>query len=458
MRKMVVIIGGGIAGLTVAYDLLRRKLDVLLLETEERVGGVMGSDRQEGFLVERGPNSFLSAPEIDGLIGELGLDEERVTAPATAPRYVYRGKQMLAVPMSPPALVKTSLLSRRAKARLFLEPFIAPNRDDDESVASFFTRRLGIEIAERLVDPFVSGVYAGDAARLSVRSSFPAVAALERDHGSLFMGAMRSRKKTSAPRTKRTLTSFRRGLGTLPAALQERLGDRIRCGVTAAIAPRAPGEGGDAFTVTVRHANCEGSTATLDARAVVIAAPALATAGLVAPFSGAAADQLRGVDYPPLVSMTLGFDAGAVHGPLDGFGFLIPRTENMEILGCIWSSSLFPERAPAGSVCLTAFIGGATNRGVARREQAELLQVVMHELRAAMGIAQPPTHVAIHKYERAIPQYNVGHEQRLGIVRESLAAWPGLFLAGSYLGGVSVADRVKTARETAARVAAFVAA
>ncbi len=446
MGPQVIIIGGGISGLTCAYRLKQRGYEVLLLEREERVGGVMQSERRDGFLTEHGPNSFQSAPEIMELVEELELTDQLVTAPGSVPRYIYYDGRLHAFPTNPLAFFSTALLSFRDKVKIFLEPWAPPPPEREESIAEFITRRFGRRVLEAFVDPFVSGVYAGDPARLSLASTFPSLAEWEKTYGSILKGLIRSRKDASRPRSERLLCSFRHGLGQLPRALAERLGDAVVTGARAVHLETVTSMMGPPYRLTIKWS---AGTDRVRADAIVLATPAYVAADLVRSLSQPLAEVLESIEYPPLAVICLGYDETGLRRSLDGFGFLVPRRQGIRLLGCLWNSSLFPERAPEGKVCLTCFVGGTTDPTVRQLSDEQVVNMVCDELRLILGVRAEPRVVAIHRHDRAIPQYHLGHHAKLQRVEEYLGHLPGLFLVGNYLRGVSVSDCVREAMKTA---------
>ncbi|MBI4468660.1 MAG: protoporphyrinogen oxidase [Acidobacteria bacterium] len=451
MPPRIVVIGAGISGLTCAYRLVEKGLDVLLLELQDWPGGVIRTDGKDGFLFEQGPNSFRSTPEFIRLIEELQLSDELVTASPSAPRYIYFAGTLMQVPMNPVAFLGTRLIGPRDKLGILLEPFAPKPPGREETVAEFFERRFGRQVLDRLVQPFVSGVYAGDASRLSLQASFPMLAELERQYGSVLGGLLKSLRKARKPAFKPQLCSFRRGLSSLPERLAERLGQRtmlsrevtgLHYSLTSVSAP---------LTIEVTHA---GQVESIEADAVVIATPAHVSARLLRPLSKELADRLESIEHPPLVVVCLGYEGPSVPRAMDGFGFLVARNEGLRILGCIWNSSLFPGRAPEGGACLTSFLGGATDPAAAELTDDAVIEVVRRDLASSMGIRSNPRAVAVYRYSRSIPQYHLGHPALRRQVAVDLLALPHLFLAGNYLGGVSTGDCVEEATKIADQVAA----
>ncbi|HJQ70025.1 MAG TPA: protoporphyrinogen oxidase [Blastocatellia bacterium] len=458
--REVVVIGAGISGLVCAYRLKRLGVDVALLEKSERAGGVMRTDRIDEFLIERGPNSSQGTEELLALVEELGITGDLVEGDPKAPAYVYFNRRLHPVPSGPGPFIKSNLLSARGKLRILMEPLIGVRRSSaEESVAAFARRRIGREAAERMVAPFVSGVYAGDAEALSVQAAFPRLANLETGYGSLFRGmiakareARRAKKSASAVMdkaapTRRRLVSFREGMGFLPGTLAARLGEDLiteiaDCGLRIA-------DSGD-FVVDFSRA---GNSERINCKQVIIATPSSAASRMVAQVSEELSRWLDGIEYPPLAIVYLAYDTESIRTPLDGFGFLVAPIEGLNILGCVWNSSLFEGRAPARTALVTVFIGGARNPQSARLEDAELVSTVHSELQQALGIASEPRVVAITRYERAIPQYNLGHRARVQKIESLIEEIPGLRLIGNYLHGVSTGDCIKEADRVAKEVA-----
>lgn len=427
----------------------------------------------DGFLTEAGPNSFQSSEEILSLVHDAGLNDELLEADAAMPRYIFFRGTLNRAPLGPGALLSTKLLSGSAKWKLLREPWAPPNRDGhEESIQEFIARRLGRELHDVLVAPLVSGIYAGDTARLSMQSVFPLLVELEQKYGSLLKGFMkhmkaerRKREAAGKPKPRRTLCSFKTGLKALPQAIARHLGGRLHlhCDVRAL---RVNADGG--FTVEAVE---NGSPKTYSSDQLVIAT-SVHRAGehlknlaektdnpegsclLSAGELRRAGDVLASMELPPLAGVCLAYKESEVPHPLNGFGFLIPRTEKIRQLGCIWSSSLYPNRAPEGWVLLTNFIGGATDPAVLSLSEAALIEAVRRDLRTTLGVTASPRVVAVNRYEKAIPQYNLGHQRRLEQVTRAVGKIPGLFLAGNYLSGVSVGDCVKQAEATVRQMTA----
>jgi protoporphyrinogen/coproporphyrinogen III oxidase len=455
-----VIIGAGISGLTAAYYLKKAGRDVLLIESSDRAGGVIQSLDAEGFIVERGPNSLRGTHEFLDLAEELGMTDELVTGDPKAPAYVYFNGELHPVPMSPPALVKTKLLSTAGKLRLLGEPFVARRAAaGEESLASFVRRRLGDEILERLVAPFVSGVYAGDAERLSVQASFARLAELEAQSGSLVRGAIKTvraaRKNKAAEKPKRSLRqyrlcSFRRGLEQLPQRLAHQLGASLLTEARVTAIRRSGAETARTwFEVTFER---RGELRTINAASLIVATPADAAARLLETCAPEVAELVADIPYTALASVPLAYRRGQLARPLDGFGFLAPRGAGLRVLGSIWASSLFPDRAPAGWSYCTNFIGGETDRRAVEMSDAELIQTAHGDLQKVLGVTGEPRVLPVTRWPRAIPQYVIGHAARTAEIEAALEKHAGLRLVGNYLHGVALGDCIRNAKAVAESV------
>ncbi|HXZ20359.1 MAG TPA: protoporphyrinogen oxidase [Candidatus Acidoferrales bacterium] len=432
----IVVIGGGISGLSCAWRLRQLGAEVLLLEAEERAGGVIRSVRHEGALFEAGPQSFLLTAALADLVHELELDEQLQLANPRAPRYVVIDGQLRAVPLGPLSFLFSGLISGSTKGRLLSEPFHHTTPpDDDESIAAFIRRKFGAELLDRLVAPMVAGIYAGDAERLSLRSAFPSLHSWEEQHGSLIRGMFKSRPSgNSKGRSRGGLATFAEGNETLVARLAERLGDSVQRNARAVSIARARGGSEARFEVVCTRGS---QRETIPAGAVVIAAPARVAATLLAPLVPAAGDLAR-IEYAPVAVVAGSYMTEHLKSPLNGFGFLVPRAERLRILGTVWNSSLFPGRAPGAQSLLTSFVGGMTDPSAGSLPDEPLYQTVESELRRVLGILLAPRIRFAQRWPQAIPQYNLGHAALTTRVLAALSETPGLYLAGNYLEGPAV--------------------
>jgi oxygen-dependent protoporphyrinogen oxidase len=449
-KDSVLVIGGGISGLSAAWFLRRRGRAVRVLESQDRVGGVISSERRNGRLIELGPNSTLQKPgdgedALGRLVAETGLSGQLVTAaPAADNRFVMRGGRLHALPASPFAFLASPLFSWPAKLRLLGEPFVGRGKGE-ETIAAFAERRLGREFLDYAVAPFVSGVYAGDPRVLSVRAAVPKVYDLKRRYGSLIVGAIaRGAKGMGGPAGR--LVSFDGGMATLPETIAGKLAAAVRTGCRVVALARRDG----AWEARWRSATGAGVER---ARHVVVALPADAAADVVEPLSPEAAGLLRAIPYAPIVTAAVAYRRRQVGHPLDGFGFLVPRGEDAGLLGGLFSSTLFAGRAPAGTVLLTAFTGGATDPRAMDRDDETLTRRIAGDLARILDIKGTPLSVRLSRQPRAIPQYTLGHLERVARIEALLAPLGGLYLGASWRGGISVADCIRNGESLAARVA-----
>jgi oxygen-dependent protoporphyrinogen oxidase len=437
------VIGAGISGLTTAFWLRRAGLRVAVIEAAPRAGGSIETWTDGPWRFEMGPNTVLeSRGEVTRLLEASGLESEKiVAAPAGKRRFLWKKDRLQPLPGGPPGFLKTPLFSAGAKLRLLKEPWIGrPAEGIEETIAQFVTRRLGPEFLRYAVGPFVSGVYAGDPERLSVRWAVPRIWSLEAEHGSLIRGALARRK---GPQPGGAMFSFPLGLEELPRRLAREIGD-VRTGVAAQrILFRKEGHHEDGFRV-------ETSAGILDAAQVVVAVPADATARLLDDATGGRSRLFADIPYAAVAIVSLGYRRPDIAHALDGFGFLAPRGEGLRVLGCLFPSQLFPGRAPEGHVALAAFLGGRTDPEIVRQDDAQILAAVEDDLRRALGFRGAPVLAMVRRWPRAIPQYETGHGRFVERAAEIERELPGLHLGGSFLRGVSVADCIKNGTEVAA--------
>ncbi len=438
----IVIVGGGISGLSLAYLLQREKpsADIVLLEAEERPGGKIWTDSAEGFLCESGVNGFLdNKPKTLGLCGELSVTPLR-SNDAARKRFIFSGGRLHSLPESPPAFFRSNLLSVWGRIRIIYELFAPKGTQDDESLAEFGKRRLGKEAYEKLIDPMASGIYAGDPEALSLRSCFPRIRQLEAEHGSLIralitlqMKARKEGKTGPGPGPGGVLTSFPGGMETLILALKGVLGNRVRprSRVTSLVR-----EG-------VRYAVTMEDGTVIESDAVVIATPAYASSEILREFDASLSQILAEIPYPPVSVVCMGYRKERIGRELDGFGFLIPFREGRKILGTLWDSSIFPHRAPEGFVLLRTMVGGARASGLATKDKDALVEIVAGELKEIMGIGVQPDFTRVYVHDKAIPQYTIGHSDRIESMERLLAKHPGLSLTGNAYRGISVNDCIE---------------
>jgi len=437
----VIVIGGGISGLACVFRLKQRGIPVLLLEKSDRFGGVVQSIHENGFLFERGPQSFTLTPPLNELIDAAGLSGELLRSESRLPRYIYVGGKLVAAPMSPFSLLTTSLLSASTKWKLLTEPLRRTRPPtEDESIASFVRRKFGSSLLDNFAAPFVSGVYAGDPEKLSMRSAFPQVHEWEKNHGSLLRGAiskMRSRPKNPGAEKVRGICSLQRGVSSLFDAIGAQLSDSARLSVSVDAVIRNNSTHKESFEVrcTTRSESSAARTESLAASAVICATETAPAGVMLAPLSQQFPQSLARIPYAPVAVVSAGYKRDAIGRALDGFGFLVPRAERLRVLGCVWNSTLFPGRAREGHVLLTSFAGGALNPEMCTWSEERIATAVHEDLARVLNINEQPVGRHVHIYRCAIPQYNLGHGLVLAELKLACDATPGLYLAGNYLEG-----------------------
>jgi oxygen-dependent protoporphyrinogen oxidase len=448
-----IVIGGGISGLACAYHLQQAGIPVRVLDAGARPGGVISTHEKDGFRFELGPQSFLSSEPLLKLIDALGLKNELLHADSRAPRYILFHGQLIPAPLAPPSLLTTPLLGPRTKWRLFTEMLRRTNPPvTDESIAVFVRRKFGDELLDRIVAPFVSGIYAGDPEKLSLRASFPKLHEFETEYGSVLGGAMKSRPPKGAPRP--GLCSFRDGMETLPRALGARLGDALLSEAIVGGARRGKANGKSSFEVDVTR---NGHREALLASALIMAAPVDAASEILKGVSDKFAALFARIEYAPVAVVAAGYRRDQIQHAGNGFGFLVPRSEGLRVLGTVWNSSLFSGRAPENMACFTSFAGGATDPTLCGMSDHEVAEIMCREVNRILGITGPPVTHMVHRYARALPQYNLGHSDTVSALGAAARSVPGLFLVGNYLSGPSIASCVELANETANAVRVYLA-
>ncbi len=449
----IAIVGAGISGLATAYALNAKRddLEIVIFEAGSRTGGKVWTEQTlEGYACEWGVNGFLNnKPKTLELAEGLGL-QAQVGDESANRRYVFRHGALHALPESPPAFLTSKLMSLPGRLRVMCEPFIPRGKVEDETLADFARRRLGAEAGEALIDPMASGVFAGDPARMSLKSCFPRIHEIESEFGSLIRGMIRlqirakkeGKGKGPGPGPGGKLTSFARGMSEMTDALTAQFASQIRVGT----AVRAVDRTGDCYALSLGDDSVE------EADHVVLAAPAFAQAEMLDELSPRISSLLRDIEYPAVSVVCLGYDQQELGGHLDGFGFLVPSTEGRGILGTVVDSNVFPNRAPEGKVLFRTLVGGARATEKARLPESQLMDLVLAELREILGIHVDAEFGKTYTHQRAIPQYQVGHAQRLADIDEELTRHPGLTLTGNAFRGVSLNDCIENAWRSAERI------
>lgn len=473
----VVVVGGGIAGLAAAHELATTdpSLRVTILEKGPRLGGVIHTERRDGYVLEAGPDLFLAAkPGAWELAGAVGL-HDRLQGPRKGAGSFVLSRGKLArlpegltglVPTRMMPFVKTSLISPLGKLRVALDFAIPPRRDDaDESVETFVVRRLGRAMYDRIVEPLLSGIFAGDGSKLSVLATFPHLRAAEREHGSMGRSMLAAKRKEGAARTPGTsskpaapqrggFVSFRGGQYELVEAVERTLNSASlaeRVSIRKRVAVGAVEEDGDGYRVVL----ADGSA--IEADAVILATPAYATADAIEALDPEAAAAMRAIPYIATATVNIAFRRDDVPHSLDGSGWTTPRIERRPVLACTWSSAKFEGRAPDGVALFRAFVGDATNQSVAGQSDAEIERTVRAELTRVLGVCAEPVLVQINRFARAMPQYNLGHLERIATIDARLAQHPGLAIAGSAYRGVGIPDVISSGHRAARDIRTYLA-
>ncbi len=458
------IIGGGISGLTLALLLREKGHDVRLFEASDEPGGAIRTTRSpDGWMAEWGPNTIIeSSGRIKRLVAMLDLEQRRRYPDSAAnKRYIVRGGRMVPVPDSPAALLGTPLLSASAKLSILREPFRRRSRNDhDESLADFVRRRLGEEFLKWPIDALVGGIYAGNPERLSVRHAFPRLALLEEQHGSMILGQLkggirRPPGSDEIPRNKAEIFSFDDGLQVLPETISRQLGDAVSFG---SAVERIHQEPPDATSPTRQgrrwQLHLSGELQPQDFDTVVYAGTSFGLSGMALPesLSGLLAP-VCDIPHPPVTSFTMGFRRSDIAHPLDGFGVLVPGIEGFSILGTLFTSTLFPNRAPDGHVTLTTYLGGSRQPEIAGMDEEKQAALVLADLRKLLGLSGEPLYRHRIHWPRAIPQYETGFGRFLELMDRAEREHPGFYLAGNYRTGISVGDTINAAFDLAERIA-----
>jgi oxygen-dependent protoporphyrinogen oxidase len=449
--KNVAVIGAGISGLCSAYWLNKKGYDVHVFEKTGRVGGSIITLKESGYLIDLGPNSALETSDIlRELIGELGLEEQKIYGNEAANnRYIVRDGKLFPIPMGPFKFIKTKLFSTKAKLRLLKEPFIKPGDGNDLSLADFVRYRLGEEFLNYAINPFVAGVYAGDPENLSTQAAFPKLYALEQKYGSFIKGAIKGsrerKKRGEVAKDRAKLFSFIDGMQVFPDTLAAKLKDNIKFGAGIESLKKHP----SGYELTITHNN------QIESRIydiVILSTPAKNLSQILSGIASAEAKRIAGIEYPPVAVVFMGFKNEKILRNLDGFGFLIPKIEKRQILGSIWSSNIFPGRAPEGFDAFTTFVGGSRQPENGILEDAPLTEIVLKDLNDLIGLNGPPDFVKIKKWPRAIPQYTMGYPQIQKMFNDLEERFKGLFFAGNFRRGIGLGDSVLSAHETVEKI------
>ncbi|MGD0116914.1 MAG: protoporphyrinogen oxidase [Candidatus Binatus sp.] len=460
--KRVAVIGGGITGLAAAYRLRELAttrefpLEVALLERGARVGGALETIRRDGFVIETGADSFLSEKVAAAELAQrLGLGAELIpTRDIYRKTFVVHAGRLVEIPagfslLAPAHLgpvFRSPLFSPLGKLRIALEPFVpARTSDDDESLGSFVTRRLGHEVLDRVAQALAGGIYTADPKRLSMAATMPRFVEMERRHGSVVKG-MRAAESARASKTTDVsgarwsmFQSFRNGMATLPETLAARLSGSVR--KTADVV--AMSRNGDAWRLALATGD------SVDAEAVICAAPAFAAARIIAALAPAAAKMLGAISYASAATVNLTYRETDFDGPPRAFGFVVPAAERRRIIAGSFSSFKFEGRAPAGAILARAFVGGEMSRDMMRLSDDEMVAAVRDEFRALLGVTAPPGFAEVRRWPDSMPQYEVGHLARVTEIERAVAEIPAFAIAGAAYRGVGIPDCIRSGENAA---------
>jgi len=466
--KKVIIIGGGIAGLAAAHRIQREindgsALECLLLEGNDRFGGKISTEKSDGFVIERGPDSFISQkPAGIQFCKQLGLEDSLTgTNPGAPSTFVYTGGKLVTMPDGLSLMIPTKFLpfaltplfSLPGKIRMAFDLLIPKKTDDsDESLASFVRRRMGEEALNKMAEPMLAGIYASDPEKMSIKSTFPMFVETERKYRSLIIGMLARKKAMLMNAEKRPATAY-----SLFMTLKDGLGEMVAAAIKKS--PNIQFKSG--AKVKSLEKKQEGWRLQLEdgmehlADAVILATPGAITAKLLQPVAPESAELLSGIEYVSTATVTLGYKKEGFSHSLDGFGFVVPRSEGRSILACTWTSSKFPHRAPEGYVMLRCYLGGALQEEVAEKDAETLETLVRNDLKEIMGINETPVFCKVFKNQKSNVQYHVNHSERIDSIMKGLENHAGLFLAGSAYRGIGIPDCIKNGTESAESVVKF---
>ena len=456
-----IVIGGGISGLAAAYALQKSEANYQLLEASDRLGGKIVTYAGEGFLIEGGPDSFLTQKRAAlDLCRELGLGDQLIGSNHTATPSTYvlsKGKlhpmpegMMLMAPTMILPILRSELISWPGKLRMGLELLIGRNTTvADESLGSFVRRRMGSELLAKIAGPLMAGIHAGDPEALSLRSTFPMFTDMEKKHRSLILGMMKRKKEQAAlpsagPRPP-MFTTLSGGLQQLPDAIAARLNPQQ---VKLNTRVQSIAISGDQYKLTL----ADGTSIVADN--VVFTTPAYVTAEIVQQLDPSLAENLRRIRYVSTSTVSLAFRRSEITCDLNGFGFIVPAGEGRKINACSWSSTKFSHRAPEEYVLMRVFIGGAFAENLAEQDEATLIDIARQELREIMGITATPILARAYRWTKSNPQYNVGHSALINEIDQQISARPGLYLAGAAYRGSGIPDCIQSGFDTAAKIVA----
>jgi oxygen-dependent protoporphyrinogen oxidase len=455
-NKDIVIIGSGITGLATSYWLKKAGFNITILEAGDKAGGAMKTEIKDGFLIDFGPNSGLeTTPLIRQIVEDIGLKDEMIYASEKGNnRYILKNEKLHSLPMGLLPFIKTKLFSTKGKLRLFAEPFIGKSEDGYyQSLGDFVKRRLGEEFLKYAIDPFVSGVFAGDPNKLSVKSAFPKLYRLEEVYGGLIKGMIKGAKerKKRAEQSKQSakMFSFKSGMQIFPITLAKHFDLNILYNAEVKEVVKI----GENYKIIYQTNN---ELKEIITSTVLATMPAYKLANVVNNFDTELSKKLQTIVYPPVIVLYLGYNLSDIKVKLDGFGFLIPSVENKKFLGAIWSSTIFVNRAPEDKASFTLFIGGARKLDILNQDIEKLVNDIIKEFNTIMGIYTEPVIRTYKIWEHAIPQYNIGYIEIERAIEKFESENLGFFISGNHRGGISVGDCIKNSEITANKIIDYI--
>ncbi len=448
MKPQVLIVGGGISGLSTAWWLAQQGVAVEIWESAPRAGGKIRSHREDGYLTEDAAALLVNfRPQVDQMITDLALNRHKHLRDENLKRYIVHHDRLTHVPMLLPALLTSSLWSLPAKLRLMVEPFIPRGAHTGESVSEFIRRRLGREILDTAMDAFVSGTLASDPDLAEAQSVLPRLTALEQRYGSLSMGMFINRVVKRRRANTADTFSFTKGMEQLLQALANSPGIHIRTGTTATRIQQEE----DSWQV---QGETHGSPTEVRIPQLVLSTPADTSSQLLYPMDAELGELLAGIEYAPVGVMHLGIASSAIQHRLDGTGFLVARHNRLAINGNLWMSTLFPHRAPPGKALLSSYLGGVRHPEQLQKSDEQLADEVLDSLRPLMKITGQPDYIRVRRHLQGLPLYHGQYRARLARIASRVQAMPGLELNANYIGGVSVRERIYQGQRTAQDIAA----
>ncbi len=447
----VLVVGGGISGLAVARLLAQRGRSVEVWEREARPGGKIVTSKRSGYLTEQAAAMVLNfRPEVRRFMQDFDLTTARIMRDGTTNRYLVDHGRLRAVPSKIGSMMLSPLWSMKGKLRLLSEPFVPRGSDENETVTEFITRRLGREVLEKAMGPYVAGPLASDPDLASASATLPRLTALEQRYGSLALGVFVHKVLRRRTATETEAFSFQGGMSTLIDSLARcnSIGFRSQH-VVEGLFPN-----GNGWTI---HATSPGGERSVRAKQVVLCVPAAAAAVLLHSMDSELAELLSGIEYAPVSVVHTGFPAHAISQPLNGSGFLVPRREGGAVTGCSWMSSVFPDRAPGGKVLLSSYLGGACAPAAAALDDEQSAAATLQTLQSLIRVKGDPEMVHVVRHRQGLPLYHGAYPARMGAIDKHLRLLPGLHLEANYRGGISIRDRILCAYQAVERIESVLA-